>query len=308
MGIGLPNFFIKTEYQFYVLPIVLAIFLVIIPGFIVRETNKNREIAPTGIKFESIDGLVKCNQVKPRTQFETLYRMASFVELSEDFGLGPISPQEQQMLESEMDQNPYFKNALYEGMSAQQRKVLFELYKYMSGMGQFSHPGFAQKLESLFESSLLTAVMGCNREICKEPLMGNPSWKLEFWGFESIQLHLLLLKDYYCRSLCDLDKSRSWLYALDLTTEERNIIAANPVHNFHAFLGNEEGVKHYVNSLFHESRRPHIFAQLDQVPVMHVEAKMKVGDTEVDQICPSDYPEIYFKVTKLNKTNFCPLI
>ena len=47
--------------------------------------------------------------------------------------------------------------------------------------------------------------------------------------------------------------------------------------------------------------------QFKEIPVLHLEVKMKVGDREVTEFSPFDYPIIYFKVNKLNNSNFCPL-
>lgn len=53
VGIGLPNFFISRDYEMYVLPIVLTIFLVIIPYLMIDWNNRLRARDRYGITVAS---------------------------------------------------------------------------------------------------------------------------------------------------------------------------------------------------------------------------------------------------------------
>ena len=90
MGIGLPNFFINVDYQYYVLPLVLLILLVIVPGLMIRWNNKTKALDQSGISVGSYPVLFKSLQTKA-DKFTFPYIISGFPELYEDQNYGPIS-------------------------------------------------------------------------------------------------------------------------------------------------------------------------------------------------------------------------
>ena len=59
MGIGLPHFFISPESQYYVLPVVLFILLVLVPWLMIRWNNHTRALDRNGISVGSYPTLFK---------------------------------------------------------------------------------------------------------------------------------------------------------------------------------------------------------------------------------------------------------
>lgn len=80
IGIGLPKFFIEVEYKWYVLPLVLSIFLLIVPAFIVKWSNKNSATDPNGVSIQSYKTLFKCLDT-PLTKYSGICLLACYKEL-----------------------------------------------------------------------------------------------------------------------------------------------------------------------------------------------------------------------------------
>ena len=119
-----------------------------------------------------------------------------------------------------MEKHPLFKNPIYDDMTGKQRKLLFELYKLYSGTGD-CNPSVAAWLEGHSYQVMETGALYCTRAFCRTPLLGNPEWVQEFEGFKTVQLNMALWKDFYNRSLNELNKNKAWVYAFDLTPGER---------------------------------------------------------------------------------------
>lgn len=77
VGIGLPNVFIKAEYQYYVLPIVLFVLLVWVPWMMIRWNSKTKALDQNGISVGSYDTIFKAFSPKIN-KFTFLYILAAY--------------------------------------------------------------------------------------------------------------------------------------------------------------------------------------------------------------------------------------
>jgi preprotein translocase subunit Sec63 len=78
VGIGLPKFFIEAEYKWYVLPLVLSIFLVVIPCFFLQWSNRSRGVDSNGISVRSYNDLFRCMGLPP-SKHAAITFLSSFV-------------------------------------------------------------------------------------------------------------------------------------------------------------------------------------------------------------------------------------
>ncbi len=78
VGIGLPKFFIEAEYKWYVLPLVLSIFLVVIPCFFLQWSNRSRGVDSNGISVRSYNNLFRCMGLPP-SKHAAITFLSSFV-------------------------------------------------------------------------------------------------------------------------------------------------------------------------------------------------------------------------------------
>ena len=145
MGIGLPKFFIEVQYKWYVLPVVLSIFLIFMPCFFLQWSNRNRAVDSNGVSIRSYSKLFMCIEVPPN-KYTALTYISSFVEFYEHPLIKPISTQDRQLLEAELTRNPIARRPVLEHFNDRQLQVFWEIYRYSSGMGDFSHPEFLEIL------------------------------------------------------------------------------------------------------------------------------------------------------------------
>jgi preprotein translocase subunit Sec63 len=82
VGIGLPKFFIEVEYKWYVLPVVLAIFLIVVPCFILSWSNRNRSLDSNGISVRGYRTLFQCMETAAN-KYSSIALLSSYVELWE---------------------------------------------------------------------------------------------------------------------------------------------------------------------------------------------------------------------------------
>ncbi len=92
VGIGLPKLFIDVEYKWWVLPIVLSIFLILIPYGFIKWVAFSKTIDTSGISVSNYSALFRILENKTN-KYTIIYLLACYKELSEDLHLGPISPE-----------------------------------------------------------------------------------------------------------------------------------------------------------------------------------------------------------------------
>lgn len=203
------------EYKWYVLPLVLSIFLVIVPCFMLNWSNRNKGLDPNGVNISSYKTLFMTMEVPPN-KYTCLAFLASYTELYEHRLIQPISEKDRESLFAELARNPWAHRPVLLRFNDRQLQAFWEIYRYASGMGEFSHPDLHEVVERLLEKSFLTVKPFAIKDNDGVRLFGNPDWTIHYIGLDILYGVFRFSRDYYNRSLTT-SQNNLWLTHLSLS-------------------------------------------------------------------------------------------
>jgi hypothetical protein len=271
VGIGLPDFFIKQEYQFFVLPIVLFILLVWVPCLMIRWNSRTRVLDMNGIAVGSYQTIFKVTQT-PIDKFSIPYILASYNELWEHSSYGPISAEDKQKLFEFVKKVPLVeKHVIYE-LNDSQLHILWEVVLYVSGLKELDDPSFREKVEEYIHKTLRVVMLFTNKDLNGKGFMGNPQWIIKYQGPTAFNAFIEFQRDFYNRTFLVPNANENWLYSLGLTGEEigqlKEMLRNNTeiVKNLFQMLASATQVKEFCRSV-PKGKREAIEEQLSSWPI-----------------------------------------
>ena len=260
VGIGLPNIFISVEYKWVTLPIVLSVFLLLIPALFMRWNSRSLAVGPSGIAVASYPELFRISEF-PTSKYTSILILASYKELSENLDYGPISAANRAKLQQFLNDYPPLNSPALAEFNDKQLNIYWEIVKYCAGLEEFTHPEFAEVLEEYiritYDGLRPFAVKAAEGSIAS-PMYPNLAFK--FIGPVLLEQHVSFHRDYNNRSLLHARPETAWLRCLDLTAEEVRLAESRPLPNIHQLL--KEGRAGEWVQMFSEQRRAGIRAQL----------------------------------------------
>lgn len=245
MGIGLPKLFIEVEYKWYVLPLVLSFFLVIVPCFMLNWSNRNKELDPNGVNINSYQTLFKTME-SPPNKYTCLAFLASFTELFEHPLIQPISEKDREALFAELAGNPWAHRPVLLQFSDRQLQAFWEIYRYSAGIGEFSHPDLQNLVERLLEKSFLTLKPFAIKDNDGVRLFGNPDWTIRYVGLDILYAVFRFNRDYYNRALTTT-QNHLWLTHLSFSPQERARAQQLPLDPIVPLLHSQEKVEQLLS-------------------------------------------------------------
>jgi hypothetical protein len=304
VGIGLPKLFIEAEYKWYVLPLVLSIFLIVVPCFIFNWSNRNRSLDSNGINVRGYRTLFMTMET-PTNKYTCVAFLASYVELFEHPLIQPITREDRQLLEAELLRNPDARRPVMEHFNDRQLQAYWEIYRYCSGIGEFSHPELREVVEGLLEISFKAVLPFANRGMDGVVLLGNPDWTLRYIGMDILYGVCRFSRDYYNRSLA-FPAKHLWLHHLSLSPEERTRALQLPLDPLPAILQSKEKLEQLVGQ-FEERKRDTLRRELGELPVYSCMVKTEVDGKQVKVVTAYDYVDIKYQLSRQPGSGFCAL-
>ena len=185
--------------------------------------------------------------------------MASYTEMYEDGGFGPITADNKVALFKLIKQTPNAEKEVLHELNDNQLQILWELFRYCANLAEFSFPDFREKFESYLSRSMDVALMFATKLQVDMYLCGNPEWKIRYLGPQFIESFINFERSYYNRSLLVCRTDNTWLYHLDISEEDRKylrecIVSAKAPHNLYEILKVPEKMKAFLAVLPAEKR------------------------------------------------------
>lgn len=220
MGIGLPNIFISVEYKWVTLPIVLSIFLLLIPALFMRWNSRSLAVGQCGIAIASYPELHRISEF-PTSKYTSIVILASYKELSENLDYGTISTANRAKLQQFLNDYPPLNSPALAEFNDKQLNIYWEILKYCAGLEEFTHPEFAEELEkyiNLTYEGLKPFAIKALEGTINSPIY--PHLAIKFKGPVVLEQHIAFHRDYHNRSLLHPRSETAWLRCLDLSPQE----------------------------------------------------------------------------------------
>lgn len=217
VGIGLPNVFISVEYKWVTLPVVLSIFLLLVPALFMRWNSRSLAVGASGIAIASYPELFRISEF-PTSKYTSILILASYKELSENLDYGPISAANRAKLQQFLNDYPPLSSPALAEFNDKQLNIYWEILKYCAGLEEFTHPEFAEVLEDYinrtYEALKPFAIKALEGTIAS-PIY--PNLTVKFVGPVLLGQHNAFHRDYHNRSLLHPRPETAWLRCLDLS-------------------------------------------------------------------------------------------